>query len=87
MSIHRVVLAEELDGEFQKDKLVLRDMELSKKQNEDLDIVLRRHRTVFSDKPGETEIAQHRIVTTTEDPVVSTPTGCARLGKIKSGRS
>ena len=71
VSIHRVVLAEELDGEFQKDKLVLRDTELSKKQNKDLDIVLRRH--VFSDKPGETEIAQHRIVTTTEDPVVVHP--------------
>ena len=32
--------------------------------------MLRRHRTVFSDKPGETEIAQHRIATTTEDSVV-----------------
>lgn len=74
VTVHTVVVAEELDGEFDKHKLVLKDSLLSIDQNHELEDMLKSYKHVFSDSPGQTErVQQHRIITDTDKPTVTHP--------------
>lgn len=73
LSIHRIAIAEEQEGEFESSKIILSDTDLSEEQDKRLQQVLSDHAIAFDDIPGCTSIATHSIVTSCDKHIHSHP--------------